>query len=235
MSLIAWKRTTEWPLSVLAVLFLLAYAREVIGNLSGPAAMLPEVTMDVIWTAFAVDYVVSLILARPKRRWFLTHLHELVVVALPVLRPLRLLRLLSVVLMLHRGSVWAFRGRIALYVATTSGLLILVAGIAVLDAEQNAPHANIRQIGDAWWWACTTLTTVGYGDFFPVTFAGRLVAVALMAAGVGVAERHDRVERFEPRDTPRAPRTPRVVARRTGQPCQRDGRNSRTWTRSPRR
>jgi voltage-gated potassium channel len=186
MKLAAWKRLTEWPLAVLAVAFLLAYAWEVIGNLSNRTGVVPEVVMNTVWVLFLTDYVVSLALARPKRRWFLTHLHELVIVALPVLRPLRLLRLLSVVMMLHRGSVWAFRGRVAVYVVATTVLLVLVAGIAVLDAEQNATGANIHNIGDAWWWAFATITTVGYGEFYPVTLAGRLVAVALMACGVAL-------------------------------------------------
>ena len=181
-----WQRLTEWPLTVLAVGFLVVYAWEVIANLSGPAALLPETLMNVIWAVFVVDYAVSLALARPRRRWFVVHLHELVIVAVPMLRPLRLLRLLSIVLMLHRGSVWAFRGRVALYVVCTTVLLVGIAGIAVLDAEQNAPHSNIHDIGDALWWAFTTITTVGYGDYYPVTLAGRLVAVGLMASGVAL-------------------------------------------------
>jgi voltage-gated potassium channel len=181
-----WNRLTDWPLTVLAVAFLVAYAWEVVGNLSGRASLLPDTVMNGIWVVFLADYIVSLVLARPRRRWFLTHLHELFIVALPMLRPLRLLRLLSVVLMLHRGSIWAFRGRVALYVVTTTVLLVLVAGLAVLDAEQNAAHSNIHNIGDATWWAFTTITTVGYGDYYPVTLGGRLVAVGLMAAGVAL-------------------------------------------------
>ena len=50
--------------------------------------------------------------------------------------------------------------------------------IAVLDAEQNPPGANITTFGDALWWACETVTTVGYGDRYPVTPDGRAIAVA---------------------------------------------------------
>lgn len=48
-----------------------------------------------------------------------------------------------------------------MYVVTGTTLLVAVAGIAVLDAEQNAPGANITSIGDAWWWGFSTITTVG--------------------------------------------------------------------------
>jgi voltage-gated potassium channel len=181
-----YRRATEWPLAGLASAFIAAYAYDVIGDVSAPADVVPEAVMDAVWVVFIIDYVISLVLAKPRKRWFLTHLHELVVVALPVLRPLRLLRLLSVVVMLHRGATWAFRGRVVVHLAASVVLLVLVAGIAVLDAEQRTRGSNIRDIGDAWWWAFTTITTVGYGDFYPVTLAGRLVAVGLMAAGIGL-------------------------------------------------
>jgi len=58
--------------------------------------------------------------------------------------------------------------------------------IAVLDAEQDAADSNITTFGDALWWACTTVTTVGYGDRYPVTLEGRAVAVVLMIVGIGV-------------------------------------------------
>ena len=171
---------------VLAAVFLVVYSAEVIEDLAGPAARLPDLVITLIWIAFAVDYVVNLALARPRKRWFVTHVWELAIVALPMLRPLRLLRLLSLLAILHRTSVVAFRGRVGLYVVCSTVLLVLVAGVAELDAEQNAPGSNIHRIGDAWWWAFSTITTVGYGDYYPVTLAGRLVAVALMGCGVAL-------------------------------------------------
>lgn len=181
-----WRRISEWPLLVLAVVFLLVYGWEVVADLPPRDAAGADAVLTVVWVAFAADYLVRLALARPRRRWFLTHLPELLVVALPALRPLRLLRLLSLVTMLHRSSVTAFRGRVVLYVVSTTALLVLVAGIGVLDAEQHASGSNIRTIGDAWWWAFATITTVGYGDFYPVTLPGRLVAVGLMGCGVAL-------------------------------------------------
>lgn len=181
-----WRRLSEWPLLGLAVVFLLIYGWEVLADLPAGSTVVPDAVLTVVWIAFAADYGIRLALARARRRWFLVHLPELLVVALPALRPLRLLRLLSLVAILHRTSVAAFRGRIAVYAVSTTVLLVLVAGIGVLDAEQDAAGSNIRTIGDAWWWAFTTITTVGYGDYFPVTLPGRLVAVGLMACGVAL-------------------------------------------------
>ena len=171
---------------ILSAVFLVVYGYEVIANLPDRQAQLPDAILTAIWCAFVVDYAANLVLARPRRQWFTSHLWELAIVALPVLRPLRLLRLLSVIAMLQRTTAFAVRGRVAVYVVTATALLVAVAGLAVLDAEQNAPGANIKQIGDAWWWAFATITTVGYGDYYPVTLAGRLVAVVLMGCGVAL-------------------------------------------------
>ena len=58
--------------------------------------------------------------------------------------------------------------------------------LAVLSAEKSSPNANITNASDAIWWAYVTITTVGYGDQFPVTNVGRLVGVLVMTAGVGL-------------------------------------------------
>lgn len=64
-------------------------------------------------------------------------------------------------------------------------LLIIFSSIAILQVE-NAPNSNINTAEDAIWWAYVTITTVGYGDKFPVTTEGRIIASFLMTAGVGL-------------------------------------------------
>ena len=78
------------------------------------------------------------------------------------------------------------RGRLAVYVAGGAALLGFCAALAVLDAERSRPDANISSFGDATWWAITTMTTVGYGDHYPVTTSGRLIGVALMLGGIAL-------------------------------------------------
>ena len=65
-------------------------------------------------------------------------------------------------------------------------LLAFVGALAELNAERHAPGATIVNFGDAIWWATTTMTTVGYGDTYPVTVIGRWVAAALMVGGVAL-------------------------------------------------
>ena len=65
-------------------------------------------------------------------------------------------------------------------------MVLCVASILVLQFESRSPDANIKTGGDALWWAVVTITTVGYGDFYPVTTLGRLTGVSVMFAGVGI-------------------------------------------------
>jgi voltage-gated potassium channel len=109
-----------------------------------------------------------------------------VILALPVLRPLRLLRLLTLLQLMKNFAGHALRGRVVTYAIGGAVLSVYVGALAVLDAEQDAPGSNIRTFGDALWWAVVTVTTVGYGDHYPVTLVGRCVAVVLMVGGLGL-------------------------------------------------
>lgn len=108
------------------------------------------------------------------------------ILALPTLRPLRLLRVLTLLRVLNRGATDSLRGRVAVYVAGSTVLVLFCGGLAVLSAERGHAGSNIQNFGDAVWWATVTMATVGYGDHFPVTGEGRFVGVGLMLAGVGL-------------------------------------------------
>ena len=65
-------------------------------------------------------------------------------------------------------------------------LVVGLGGIGVYLAEHGNPSANITNLGDAFWWAIVTITTVGYGDYYPVTAVGRAIAVIVMFSGIGI-------------------------------------------------
>lgn len=64
--------------------------------------------------------------------------------------------------------------------------IIFGGGFAVFLVEHGHPGANITQYGDAVWWAVVTIATVGYGDYYPVTAVGRIIAIFMMISGVGI-------------------------------------------------
>jgi voltage-gated potassium channel len=65
-------------------------------------------------------------------------------------------------------------------------LIVIFGGIGVYLAERGNPGANITRLGDALWWAVVTIATVGYGDYYPVTTLGRIIAVFVMLSGIGI-------------------------------------------------
>ncbi|MGO4582944.1 potassium channel family protein [Arthrobacter sp. 2RAF6] len=181
-----WRQVSEWPMVAAAVLFLAAYSFQVIANLTEAQSTVVDTIIWVTWLVFALDYAMCLVLARRRAQWFVRNLHELLILALPVLRPLRLLRLVTLLKLLHRTAGNAIRGRILTFVLGSAALLTYCGALAVLDAEENAAGANITNFGDAMWWAMVTITTVGYGDHYPVTVVGRCVAGGLMVCGIAV-------------------------------------------------
>jgi voltage-gated potassium channel len=181
-----WQSRTEWPLATVAVIFLAAYSVRVLAQPQGRVETALQLIIWITWAVFLVDYTARLCLATSRGRWFVRHLLDLAVVALPLLRPLRLLRLVVLVAALQKAIGGAIRGRVIVYTACSVVLLVYVASLAILDAERYEPDSKITTFGDALWWSVTTITTVGYGDLSPVTGVGRVIAVTLMIGGISL-------------------------------------------------
>ncbi len=182
-----WERRREVVLGVLALVFLVAYAWPILqSGLRGELRQTCVWTQTLVWAVFAADYAIRVYQAPARARWVRSHLVELALLVLPVLRPLRLLVLLTLLRQLNRGGAAGLRGRVGLYVGSGSLIVGVVAALAALDVERRAPGATITSFGDALWWAISTMTTVGYGDTYPVTFVGRLIGSGLMIAGIAL-------------------------------------------------
>jgi voltage-gated potassium channel len=125
---------------------------------------------------YAVDITIRSRLA-PHHWYYLRHNPVSVAsVFFPFIRVLFSLQLLRSIF--QRGSIGKF--------ALAAGLLFLNLTVVVYFFERHAPHANIKTLGNSLWWAVVTLTTVGYGDFYPVTPQGRVAAALLMFVGFAV-------------------------------------------------
>ncbi|MBK6390458.1 MAG: potassium channel family protein [Saprospiraceae bacterium] len=105
-----------------------------------------------------------------------------------LLRLIRLLRIVRAFKSTHLLVHHIFKNRAQGAVATASvvGVMMIVfSAIAILQVETD-PTSNIKSAEDAIWWAITTITTVGYGDRYPVTTLGRIVSTILMITGIGL-------------------------------------------------
>ncbi|WP_407925103.1 potassium channel family protein [Bifidobacterium choloepi] len=183
LTLKKWNHYTDGPLLVLSVVFLFAYSWEILAETH---VTLCNRVIDVIWAIYAIDYVVELLLAENRKVWFRKNLLLLVSIALPMFRPLRLLQLVAMLHMFNHGAGFAVRGKITLYAAVMICLVLYVGALAEYSVEHNAPGARITNFPTAMWWAFVTVTTVGYGDIYPVTSMGRLIAIILMLTGIAL-------------------------------------------------
>src|SRR5882757_4442879 len=180
------QRRTEWPMAAVALVFLALYSVQVLARPRGVSNGIVNAAMLATYLVFVADYAARLYLADPRFKWFIRNLLDLAIIVLPFLRPLRLLSLAVVIEVLQRAIGDNIRGKVMIYTALGVLVMIYAASLAILDLERDQPGTHIRNLGDAVWWSITTVTTVGYGDIYPVTSAGRLVAVALMIGGVSL-------------------------------------------------
>lgn len=159
---------------------------------------------DVVCVIFLVDFTFNMLISHPRREYFIGESGWLDLIgsipSLPgvpftgVLRLARVARLLRIRRALAGQAgrdlvrdVIRNRGQYAVFITLLSALMVLsLSSIAVLQFESKSLNGNIKTGGDALWWAVVTITTVGYGDFYPVTSLGRLTALFVMVAGVGI-------------------------------------------------
>ncbi|WP_369197237.1 potassium channel family protein [Streptomyces djakartensis] len=182
-----WEQHTQRPLFALALAFAVAYAVPIVRPDADRGVVQACAAVEwVVWAAFVLDYVVRLALAPHRPSFIRTHWLDLAAVVLPLLQPLRLLRLVSTLLLVGQRARMASQIRLTTYVAGAVVGLLMFGSLAVLSVERDAPNGNIRTLGDAVWWSFTTMTTVGYGDHAPTTGLGRVLAVGLMLSGIAL-------------------------------------------------
>lgn len=182
-----WDRLTAIPLLAFSLIFLWFYAAPIVDpDISPDLLAFFEIGQSVIWLIFVLDFVGRFIIAPRKGKFLRSNVIELLAVLLPMLRPLRALRLLSVVTIGLRRVGGKLRNRVALYVTGAAFMLWFIAGLAVTEAERGVQGSNIENVAQGWWWAFITLATVGYGDKYPVTPEGQWVAVVIVLTGIAL-------------------------------------------------
>ncbi len=177
------------PLVVLGVGFLVAYSLSVLVDpLPAWLAVLIPIVLAVTWAAYLADYLVRLALTPHggRLRYVATHVIEMLSSVFPLFRALRLVVIARTLPYFRSRTGAAVRLEVTFFAAAYAATFVYFLALAELQAERGAAGANITSFGQAVWWACVTLATVGYGDTFPVTVFGRVIAVTLMAGGVAI-------------------------------------------------
>lgn len=180
------------PMMVMTVLALALLVLQLTTKLTGAWLRAVDVLNAVVWVSFAGEYLTLLRLAPARGRYIRTHPLDLLIVVLPFLRPLRLVRGVRALRLLRLARLGPLLGRLkrhtgqtVAYVIATTSVLVVAAAVAItfINGEK---HGNIHGVGDGLWWAITTVTTVGYGDRFPVTAMGRVLGAILMIVGISL-------------------------------------------------
>ncbi|MDR5701829.1 potassium channel family protein [Agromyces aerolatus] len=185
----AWERVTAVPLAALGLAFIVAYSIFVLAVDVDSAWHTPLVVILLTsWIVFLTDVLVRIALTPRGGRWRFVFTHPIDVLSglIPLFRALRVLELLNQIPYLRRRTGGAVRAQFIVFATSYALAFIYFLALATLQAERNAPGANILTFGDAIWWAFVTIATVGYGDEYPITAAGRFYAVLLMIGGVAI-------------------------------------------------
>ena len=168
------ERLTETPMTLFAIF--------TIPLLLGPYLWSDELHLGwdfAVWGIFATEFLVRVSLAPDRRSYLRSHWIDVLLVAVPFFRPLRLLRVAVIALRIGVGVGHALSIERMLIYATT--LAVVCACAARIVEPETFPALT-----DALWWALVTMSTVGYGDISPATDYGKLVAVPLLVGGITV-------------------------------------------------
>jgi voltage-gated potassium channel len=183
------ERVTKFPMALLGVAWLLIAVIVVTTDVNGSASKVLVGGLFVLWVIMLVEYLVRLVVTPDtpgyvRRRWV-----EPATVVVPAFQGWHVIGIERMGILLHEGELRVesilkhhslFRVLIAVVITLFLGAWL------VLLFEEKAKGSNIHDYPDALWWAIVTITTVGYGDRFPVTEGGRVVAVILMLVGIGL-------------------------------------------------
>ena len=182
-NLAAWEDRTSTPMFVASVLYLLAFAAPIMSTrIQEPYDGYLNIIQMILWGLFAADYCVRLYLA-PRRLYFITHnLMNLAIVLLPAWR------IVSFLAMIHLTANRQYKrlSELGMKLFGYTAIFIIMFALSIYSVESSEPGAMIRDLPTAYWWMFTTLATVGYGDVYPVTGIGRVIAVIVMLYGGGL-------------------------------------------------
>ena len=177
------ERRTELPLMLASFALMPIITGLYFWDLSPVETRIYTVLEIAIWALFAIIFIIKLAIASSKLSYLRRNWPEALLVLIPVLRPLRIIA--AIMFVVRDASRWRHLVTFETLIAYGIGIVLLAATI-VTTAEQNAAGANIQSFPDALYWSLVTVSTVGYGDHYPVTVVGKFTAVALMFFGIGI-------------------------------------------------
>ncbi|MGC9422397.1 potassium channel family protein [Vibrio sp.] len=179
----AFEHKTEVPMLILSLIYVLLALVPDLAQLDEQERHFINQLIWLVWGIFATELGIKVLLSTHRWSYLIQHWQDVLIVAMPFLRPLRFLRILFILPKTWRQTKAVLRQKTFSFIGLTSLLTVILSSAFVYLVERGS-SSPIESYGDALWWAMTTITTVGYGDMYPVTSFGRGVAVFLMLTGI---------------------------------------------------
>jgi voltage-gated potassium channel len=183
------EQVTKYPVALLGIAWLVIAVIVLTTDINSSASTAFVGTLFVLWAILLVEYVVRLVVTPDRRGYLRRRWAEPATVVVPPLQGWHVVGIERMSLLLHEGelrveSILKHHSLFRVLIAA-AGTLLLGAWLVLLF-EDHAKGSNIHDYADALWWGIVTVTTVGYGDRYPVTEGGRVVAAVLMLVGIGL-------------------------------------------------
>lgn len=186
---------TEWPLLFLSVLMIPLLLVPLVTSVSHSTDQGIETVLWITWGVFAVELSIRTYLATNRVNYLIRNWPDVLIVAVPFLRPLRVARSARALRVLRLARVGPFMIRAftsahqvlkhrGLQYVLLLGLLMIFGSAGMVTLLEQGRGSRLDDYGTALWWAMTTITTVGYGDTVPQTPEGKGIAVVLMVFGI---------------------------------------------------
>jgi voltage-gated potassium channel len=196
------EKASSPTMTALSILFIPVFLLSLWPAIPRQQLAMLEAASWAIWAAFAAEFAVRLALAPNRGKMLRSSVFDLIIILVPCLRIARAGKAVRALRAIGRSAIALggattmahalmkvrsrARRRGDLYVVGLVAVATIAGAVTILNVELGAPDPNIRTFGDAVWWAVSTVTTVGYGDRYPTTSEGRLIAFVLMVLGLGL-------------------------------------------------
>ena len=180
---------TKYPMALLGIAWLVIAVIVVTTDLNGSASVWLVSSLFVLWAILLVEYLVRLVVTPDRRGYLKRRWLEPATVVVPPFQGWHVIGMEKMSLLFREGELRVeviLKHHSLFRVLIAAGATLFVGAWVVLLLEEKAKGSNIHSYPDALWWAIVTVTTVGYGDRFPVTAGGRVVAAILMLVGIGL-------------------------------------------------
>ena len=178
------ERITEIPLMILSLIMIPLLLGPVLWDMAENEERFFFLTDILIWTLFAVDMLVKIVLSTNRINYLKVNWFELIVVGLPWFRPFRIVRLIAFAAKSYKGTTRAGKPDFLLVYA----IGLIVVGATIVTTFEQGYGSSLESFSQSLWWSLVTTTTIGYayGDTLPMSIAGRGMAVILMLGGLGI-------------------------------------------------